>query len=292
MPQKIKLSVIIKSFGDNSTNRIKIQLCRFNAVAKGIYKKKMKMLNDDIDAKMQLYGLESSEVEEFKSHMNEKYDAEFQRIYDNRKGQFKDLLVEIGELEAIKSISLVNYLKMTKDRSDYMKSNECILYNSEKEDIENIIKASEGDQKRAFIDKLNALEDPLYKYDRKCTALLNRYNNCNSVIEEINAQFNDCIKAMSDDFDEVLKVDTSLEKISKEKFGMNFIKKLLFKLLKLGKNRFRADVVPEFEKNIKEVNSRNSDMEEIIDIQTKNILYKIDNMKDAINNRYTRDTTI
>ncbi len=292
MPQKIKLSLIIKSFGDNSTNRIKIQLCRFNAVAKSIYKEKMKMLNNDIDAKMQLYGLESSEVEEFKSHMNEKYDAEFQRIYDNRKGQFKDLLVEIGELEAIKSISLVNYLKMTKDRSDYMKSNECILYNSEKEDIENIIKASEGDQKRAFIDKLNALEDPLYKYDRKCTALLNRYNNCNSVIEEINAQFNDCIKAMSDDFDEVLKVDTSLEKISKEKFGMNFIKKLLFKLLKLGKNRFRADVVPEFEKNIKEVNSRNSNMEEIIDIQTKNILYKIDNMKDAINSRYTRDTTI
>jgi hypothetical protein len=73
---------------------------------------------------------------------------------------------------------------------------------------------------------------------------------------------------------------------------MNFIKKLLFKLLKLGKNRFRADVVPEFEKNIKEVNSRNADMEEIIDIQTKNILYKIDNMKDAINNRYTRDTTL
>ena len=292
MPQKIKLSLIIKSFGDNSTNRMKLQLCRFNAVAKKMYKEKMDMLNGDIDAKVQLYGMGEEEVGEFKDKMNKKYDEEFQRIYDNRKAQFKDLLVEIGELEAIKSISLVNYLKMTKDRSDYKQSNECILYNSEKEDIENIIKSSEGDQKKAFIDKLNALEDPLYKYDRRCTALLNRYNNCSSVIEEINAQFNDCIKAMSDDFDEVLRVDTSLEKITTNKNGMTLLKKLFFKLFKLGKNRFSSDVVPQFEQNIKEVNDRNSDMSEIIDVQTKNILYRIENMKDDINNRYTKDTTL
>ena len=109
---------IIKELSNNTSNKVKIAFAKFNCVVEEEYKKKMKIIDDDISGKIALYGKNEDECRKIKEELIKSYDDNFQKLYDKRKEQVLSIVMEITEMESNREVALANYISTLRTSGD------------------------------------------------------------------------------------------------------------------------------------------------------------------------------
>ena len=284
-----KLDKILQGFSENSINKMKIQYAMFNAAALEAYNNNMKIVNDDIESKISLYGMKKDECLDFINNITSKYDAEFQKIYDLRQRQFKHMLSEIGDIESNKSIALVNYLKIYNTRKNFKSSKDYLLYQSQRDSFATAIaNASSEEERIKYTNLLNELADPTVEFNKKEQALLDKFNDYYDAVIEIENELDACIAAIEDDFASIVKIDNAMVEVKKENPVMKLINMILNKFT--GKGKFAKEVVERYENQFKELEKDSNEVQQIINSQTASIIDAIKTIRNQINEQYQLST--
>ncbi len=168
---------IIKELSSNTTNKIKIIFAKFNFYTEEEYKEKMKILDDDLSSKIELFGKNPEKCEEIKEKLMSDYDASFQKLYEKRKEQALAIISEISEMESNREVALANYVS--------------IISSSGKDD-------AKKKRAKALMDKFNsytvAMEQSFKELDRIKDVLSNDFD---IVISRIGKDISDSKKTNS-----------------------------------------------------------------------------------------------
>lgn len=103
---------IIKELSNNTCNKIKIIFAKFNYYTEQEYKEKMKILDDDLSGKIEVFGKNPEKCDEIKEKLMNDYDASFQKLYEKRKEQALAIISEISGMESNREVALANYVSI------------------------------------------------------------------------------------------------------------------------------------------------------------------------------------
>ena len=101
---------IIKDLSENTSNKIKIIFAKFNFFVEEEYKENMRIIDEDISGKIEVFGKSEDKCIEIKENLMNSYDASFQKLYEKRKEQALAIISEIAELESNREVALANYI--------------------------------------------------------------------------------------------------------------------------------------------------------------------------------------
>ena len=107
---KGEVAKIIKDLSENTSNKVKIIFARFNYYVEKEYVEKMKIIDEDISGKIEIFGKNANKCMEIKESLMNDYDASFQKLYEKRKEQALSIISEIAELESNREVALANYV--------------------------------------------------------------------------------------------------------------------------------------------------------------------------------------
>ena len=185
-----KLAVYIKELSEIEVLEIEILFAKFNNILKQYYEEKIKAIEENIDEQILFFGKKIEDYETEKSRIISKYTDEFQKIYDQRKEQYYNIIAEIQEAQANQKIALTNFTTVT---------------NSIKNNSSNM-------------------------YDKKQVALIEKYNNYDVIINEFIKKLDECIDNSINDFNEIVKYrNSNLDTIKKSNIIVNLIHKIMNK---------------------------------------------------------------
>jgi len=194
---------IIKDLSNNTSNKIKIVFAKFNFYTEEEYKEKMKILDDDLSSKIELFGKNQDKCAEIKEKLMSDYDMSFQKLYEKRKEQALAIISEISEMESNREVALANYVS--------------IISSSEKDEAKN-------KRAKALRDKFNgytvAMEQSFNELDRIKDVLSNDFE---VVISKVNKDIAESKKQNSI----IAAINKLLSKfISKGKFEKDISKQI------------------------------------------------------------------
>ncbi len=237
-----KLLEQIKNLSELEVLEMDILFAKFNKLLFECYEEKISYIQKNIDDQIIAFGKKIDDYTNEKNSIVTGYINEFQTIYNQRKEQYYNIIVEIQELQANQKIALANFV--------------------------------------TFINKNS--EEPLDNYEKKLSALITKYDAYDAMVAECEKKLDDCITASIEDFNEIVKYrNSNLEVVKKQNPIINFFSKLLKKFTK--KEKFEKEVIEKIKEELSNVEIKNSDMVNIIEQQTIDLIAKIEEVREQVN---------
>lgn len=238
-----RLMAIFKEKSDLELMELQIKFAQFNYELKEMYERKIKIIENDIDAQIAHYKNSENHIK-IKNEILNRYTKEFQKIYDERKTQFLNIEYSIAEIESNKKIAIVNFYKIADDR------------------------------KKAKIDTKSGKSQML--------ALLQKYNGYTALTEECVKKLDECLSSAKDDFEAIAELkNQSLTVAKQSKLYSRIINKIL-SIFKREK-RFEQEVAQPMNKQLDEIEQTNNIAVSKISSQTETILSLIEQVRNEIN---------
>ena len=203
-----------------------LRLAIFNNKVYSNYEEKIKIISNNFEEQLQYYG-KTDIFNDDKEKIIGRYNEEFQKIYDKRREQFINILIEIQEMQANQKIALANVESVYKSRDSIFESEEYKEYLENKNKYEYIINITKNSSDiEKYKSKLIKLRNPLDFYNNKLVALVDKYEKYDGLVFECEKKLDDCIIATEEDFESVMKYrNNNLVEQKKENIIIRLFKK-------------------------------------------------------------------
>ena len=229
-----------------------IKYAYFNNRIMECYNEKIKIISSDFDKQSEFFGKHLEEYITEKSKIMDKYNKEFQKIYEKRKELFVCIETEIEEIELNQKTILNNIEKIYSSRNKVLEDKNCDA-KARVEQSEHVIKA-----------------------------LIDKYEKYDSLIKECENKLEECMVATEKDFENLSKrKETALIVPKKE----NFFEKL-FGIFFSKKKKYKKEVIGKMNTKIDEIQNANEKITREIEKQTINVISKVEEIKNNINTEF------
>lgn len=273
----------IKELSDIEVQEMELQFAIFNSKAIANYEEKIELINNNFIEQSNYYGKKIEDFENEKNEIISRYSEEFQKIYDTRKDQFINIINEIQEMQSNQKIALANIESLYNNWDSVLNSEEYEDYVTKKQKYEYIINISKNNEDiQKYTDSLKKLKNPIDLINIKMAAVVDKYEKYDGVIFECEKKIEDCIKALEDDFNSIMKYRNNSLVVPKKE---NFIVRLLNKLFG-GNKKFTREVIDKMNDEIDDIQKNDLKLLEIINDQTINLVAKIEELRQQINSEY------
>lgn len=248
----------IKELVELEVQEIELKFAIFNNRALSKYNEKVELINENFIQQSKFYGKKVEDYENEKNDIIDKYNKEFQKIYDKRRIQYINIVNEIREMQSNQKIALANIENLYSEWDSLIDSKE------QKEGSTNLF------------DEIN----------KKLLALTDKYEKYDGVILECEKKLDDCIVALEEDFNSIMKYRNNSLIVPKKE---NFLVKLFNKIFG-GNKKFKKEVIDKMNFEIDDIQKNDSKLLEIIDSQTVLLVAKIEELRQQINLEYSTAT--
>ena len=277
----------VKELSDIEVQEKELKFAIFNNRAVANYEKRIKVIVDNFANQSAYYGKQVNDFIDEENIIIQRYNEEFQKIYDKRKNQYVNIVNEIQEMQSNQKIALANINSLSQNRDSIIKSREFQDYMSQKDEFEYNISISKNNADiEEYKNSLDKLINPLDDIDEKLVAVADKYEKYDGLIFECEKKLDDCIKALEDDFDSIMRYrNNSLVVPQKE----NLLVRLFNKIF--GRNKkYKTEVIDKMTFEIDDIKENNLQLLEVIDKQTINLIAKIEELRYNINFEFNTST--
>lgn len=284
-----KLASIVDEITANEILKAQVLYAKFQNSLKDSYEQKIKAIENRFIGKASFYGKNEIECAKEKNSILEKYEEEFQKIYDSRRVQYINIQNEIQELVANNLIIIANFKQIAVSKMQFINSSAYRNFLNQREEFQHIVDTTlnhaEFDKYTALLENL---KDPLDVYQARLEALATKYDNYTATIEECEKKLDECLEGALADFEEIARyVENDLTVTKKQNIIMKFINQIVNKVTK--GSGYQKNVVDKMENELEELEKDILESTEIIDEQTISIVAAIEEIRAGINEEFTNE---
>jgi len=279
----------IKYIIELETRKFLVDIARFNKIVLNDYDEKIKSFEDELDAKISVYGHNKEKYEFKKQEILQSYKDEFDRVYNKRKQQLRGIQAEIQEIQANQKIAIANFKRFEEYKIVYSKSQDYRDFIEKKNQIEYMVQnAGTIEEANNYQQVLNKMQNPVENFESKMSALVEKYNEYDVLVDACEHKIDECIEATLDDFDKIsLKKETHLVDLKKQSKILNFISSIIGFIG--GAAAFEKRVVRKYKNAIQELKKLNDKYIKNIDSQTMTLVCNINSIREDINEEFMKN---
>lgn len=279
----------IKYIIELETRKFLIDIARFNKIVLNDYDEKIKQFEEELDAKISIYGKNKEKFENKRQEIIKSYKDEFDRVYKKRKTQLRGIQAEIQEIQANQKIAIANFKKFEEYRIVYLKSNEYRDFIEKKEQLQYMLEhAVTIEEANNYQQVLNKMQNPIDNFEGKMSALVEKYNEYDILVDACEKKIDECIEATLDDFNKIsLKHETHMIDLKKQNKVFYYISKIISFIG--GARSLEKHVINKYKNAILELSKINDKCIKTIDKQTLDLVCNINNIREDINEEFMKN---
>ena len=283
----VKLLESIKELSD--LELIDEQLCLgiFLKKADNLISEKMQKIEVELDSKMDLYSSRTSENENKKREIIERYKTEFNRVLEKYEDRFINIQLELQGIQSNQKIALANWRKVLDEKDNLLASNVYQEYIERKQSLEyKMENAMKSDEYYECDRLLKELKDPIEKVESKADACIEKFNNYNELINECLIEANICEKEALESLEKVIKYNFNDKLAKNSPFTKitRFFNKIIFKFS--GPSKFKKEVISKMEFDLSNIQNENTEIVKVIEEKNCNFVATILIMREKINEQF------
>ena len=279
----------IKYIIELETRKFLIDIARFNKIVLNDYDEKIKQFEEELEAKISIYGKNKEKFENKRQEIIKSYKDEFDRVYKKRKTQLRGIQAEIQEIQANQKIAIANFKKFEEYRIVYLKSNEYRDFIEKKEQLQYMLEhAVTIEEANNYQQVLNKMQNPIDNFEGKMSALVEKYNEYDILVDACEKKIDECIEATLDDFNKIsLKHETHMIDLKKQNKVFYYISKIISFIG--GARSLEKHVINKYKNAILELSKINDKCIKTIDKQTLDLVCNINNIREDINEEFMKN---
>lgn len=278
-----KLLNCINELIETDILKLQLDMAEFNSKVTKNYKDKIAVIEKNIDDQISFYGRKIEDCIDTKQKLINKYDIEFQKIYDSRRRQFENILNEIQILKSNQSIAIANMDRVIMERESFLinDTSYSIYINKRNELLNFVNKKVDEKETEKYYKLLENLTDPLEGYHNKLEKLVEKFEDYNEIIKVCEKQLDECTNACLEDFEEIVKYRNQSIAVNSKS---NIVSKIFNKIRTIfsGKNKFEKEFVSKMEEELLNIQNTNTELVQIINNQTIEVVEMIENIKNEV----------
>lgn len=248
-----KLMIKIKELTELENASLNISIAIYLRNVKDKIKLATEEISKSINNQIKFYGQKEENYVEYKKEILDKYNQEFERLLNEYKIQYINIVEEIAEVQANQKILITNCNTIKNTKEKFINSEEYKKYvklkQKYKDDMENSLTKIEFDKN---LKKYQELKNPVKEYDKKIKENIEKVKNLEEVINLGKNKLDECVQKTLDEIDNLVSRKTKPIQVFE---NVNIFSKILNKITNLfsGKKKLKMYVIDNGQIEIKQL---------------------------------------